>query len=228
MLKILIATTRRQLRETLRNSFAGTEFEIVEVTNDKELIRLLPAVQPNIVLIDAKTPTFEGVEICKEVRQYSDVPIILLIKRTELDIGIEALEIGADDFILKPLNTRELLARIKSLLKRLPSVQMTKRIEKIHYDNLDINFAKHKVVSYGREVCLTTKELNLLVMLAKSPNQAFPRMQLLEEVWGNEAHENTRTLDTHIKSIRQKLNVPADSTWRIATIWTIGYMFELN
>ena len=185
---------------------------------------------PNLILLDIMLPGLDGYEVCREIRRESKVPIIMLSAKTEVFDKVLGLELGADDYIIKPFDSKELVARVKAVLRRYteaPAPVEKKPDEKrVEYKDLIINLSNYEVIYKGKPVEMTPREIELLYFLASSPNQVFTRVQLLDHIWGYEYAGDTRTVDVHIKRIREKI---ADTDqWSIGTVWSVGYRFEVH
>ena len=185
---------------------------------------------PNLILLDIMLPGLDGYEVCREIRRESKVPIIMLSAKTEVFDKVLGLELGADDYIIKPFDSKELVARVKAVLRRYteaPAPVEKKPDEKrVEYKDLIINLSNYEVIYKGKPVEMTPREIELLYFLASSPNQVFTREQLLDHIWGYEYAGDTRTVDVHIKRIREKI---ADTDqWSIGTVWRVGYRFEVH
>ena len=185
---------------------------------------------PNLILLDIMLPGLDGYEVCREIRRESKVPIIMLSAKTEVFDKVLGLEVGADDYIIKPFDSKELVARVKAVLRRYteaPAPVEKKPDEKrVEYKDLIINLSNYEVIYKGKPVEMTPREIELLYFLASSPNQVFTREQLLDHIWGYEYAGDTRTVDVHIKRIREKI---ADTDqWSIGTVWSVGYRFEVH
>ena len=185
---------------------------------------------PNLILLDIMLPGLDGYEVCREIRRESKVPIIMLSAKTEVFDKVLGLELGADDYIIKPFDSKELVARVKAVLRRYteaPAPVEKKHDEKrVEYKDLIINLSNYEVIYKGNPVEMTPREIELLYFLASSPNQVFTREQLLDHIWGYEYAGDTRTVDVHIKRIREKI---ADTDqWSIGTVWSVGYRFEVH
>ena len=185
---------------------------------------------PNLILLDIMLPGLDGYEVCREIRRESKVPIIMLSAKTEVFDKVLGLELGADDYIIKPFDSKELVARVKAVLRRYteaPAPVEKKPDEKrVEYKDLIINLSNYEVIYKGKPVEMTPREIELLYFLASSPNQVFTREQLLDHIWGYEYAGDTRTVDVHIKRIREKI---ADTDqWSIGTVWSVGYRFEVH
>ena len=183
---------------------------------------------PNLILLDIMLPGLDGYEVCREIRRESKVPIIMLSAKTEVFDKVLGLELGADDYIIKPFDSKELVARVKAVLRRYteaPAPVEKKPDEKrVEYKDLIINLSNYEVIYKGKPVEMTPREIELLYFLASSPNQVFTREQLLDHIWGYEYAGDTRTVDVHIKRIREKI---ADTDqWSLGTVWSVGYRFE--
>ena len=202
---------------------------IVKVANngEKALKYLFESTAPDLILLDIMMPVLDGLEVCRQVRKISDIPIIMLTAKDEDDDRILGLEIGADDYITKPFNTREVVARVKAVLRRCGQVTV-RTGERLNYPDLMIDLSEYKVVAFGKNVTFTAKEMELLWCLASNPGLVFSRNQLLETIWGYTYYGDTRTVDTHIKRVRHKLDIPKDSPWDITTVWGVGYKFEVR
>ena len=185
---------------------------------------------PNLILLDIMLPGLDGYEVCREIRRESKVPIIMLSVKTEVFDKVLGLELGADDYIIKPFDSKELVARVKAVLRRYteaPAPVEKKPDEKrVEYKDLIINLSNYEVIYKGKPVEMTPREIELLYFLASSPNQVFTREQLLDHIWGYEYAGDTRTVDVHIKRIREKI---ADTDqWSIGTVSSVGYRFEVH
>ena len=185
---------------------------------------------PNLILLDIMLPGLDGYEVCREIRRESKVPIIMLSAKTEVFDKVLGLELGADGYIIKPFDSKELVARVKAVLRRYteaPAPVEKKPDEKrVEYKDLIINLSNYEVIYKGKPVEMTPREIELLYFLASSPNQVFTREQLLDHIWGYEYAGDTRTVDVHIKRIREKI---ADTDqWSIGTVWSVGYRFEVH
>lgn len=227
---ILIADDDEQIREILRIYFAKENFAVAEAIDGADALLKTQSLQPNLIILDLMMPVMDGFEVCKKVQQISSTPIIMLTARDEDDTRILGLEIGADDYITKPFNPKEVVARAKAVLRR---ANLKKNIDnndpkQLEFSGLTINLTDHTVVAFGENIILTAKEMEVLWYFAKNPGKVFSRANLLETVWGYSYEGDTRTVDTHIKRLRHKLAIPEDSLWDIKTVWGVGYKFEVN
>lgn len=225
---VLIADDEPQIREILSIYFKKEGFKVIEAADGAEALVQVQAGKPDIILLDIMMPVLDGLEVCKQVRKISDIPIIMLTAKDSDDDRILGLEIGADDYISKPFNTREVVARVKAVLRRTNASMSGQNKQVLEYPNLMINLSEYRVVAFGREITFTAKEMELLWCLASNPGIVFSRNQLLEKIWGYTYYGDTRTVDTHIKRVRHKLDIPPDSTWNIMTVWGVGYKFEVK
>ena len=200
------------------------------ICNDGEsAINAFDSFKPNLVLLDLMLPGIDGYQVCRELRATSQVPIIMLSAKGEVFDKVLGLEMGADDYMEKPFDSKELVARVKAVLRRYkPQTQETTESDDkvVRYPNLEINMTNYSVTYMGERVDMPPKEMELLYFLAASPNHVFTREQLLDQIWGYEYVGDTRTVDVHIKRLREKIN--DHDNWRIATIWGIGYKFEVQ
>ncbi|WP_371366751.1 Transcriptional regulatory protein SrrA [Sporomusa rhizae] len=224
---VLIVDDEQPIRELLALYLTREGFTVTEAADGAQALIKHQEKKPDLILLDIMMPVLDGLEVCRQIRKFSEIPIIMLTSRAEDDDRILGLDIGADDYVTKPFNPREVVARVKAVLRR-QSAPKEKPAEALSYPNLLIDMAKHTVIAFGEEVALANKEMELLWHLASHPGVAVSREQLLESVWDYSYCGDTRTVDTHIKRIRKKLGIPADSPWDIKTVWGIGYKFEVK
>ncbi len=199
------------------------------VYNGEDALREFELFRPNLILLDLMLPGMDGYQVCREIRQRSSVPIIMLSAKGEVFDKVLGLELGADDYIIKPFDSKELVARVKAVLRRYqpnPASQPKPSGKYVEYEDLIINLTNYSVVYCGKTVEMPPKELELLYFLASSPNQVFTREQLLDHIWGYEYIGDTRTVDVHIKRLREKIKDRGN--WSLATVWGIGYKFEVR
>ena len=183
------------------------------------------AVQPDLVMLDIMLPSMDGWSVCRKIRETSKVPIIMLTAKGELEDKVSGLEMGADDYITKPFETKEVLARIHAVLRRFGEEEQMEK--KLSFDRLVVNLDSYELLVDGKRVDTPPKELELLFHLASSPNRVFTRNQLLDEVWGFDYFGDSRTVDVHIKRLREKLE-GVSSQWSLKTVWGVGYKFEVT
>ena len=194
-----------------------------------EALKAFSVFQPNLILLDLMLPGMDGYQVCREIRKTSSTPIIMLSAKGEVFDKVLGLELGADDYIIKPFDSKELVARVKAVLRRThipPSLSVEKENNIVSHPDLEINMNNYSVIYMGKKIDIPPKELELLHFLASSPNQVFTREQLLDHIWGYEYMGDTRTVDVHIKRIREKMT--EHEHWALSTVWGIGYKFELK
>ncbi len=226
--KILIVDDDNNIAELISLYLVKECFE-TKICNDGEsAINTFDTFEPNLVLLDLMLPGIDGYQVCREIRTKSQVPIIMLSAKGEVFDKVLGLEMGADDYMEKPFDSKELVARVKAVLRRYkPQTQEAAPSDDkvVRYPDLEINMTNYSVTYMGERVDMPPKELELLYFLAASPNHVFTREQLLDQIWGYEYIGDTRTVDVHIKRLREKLS--DHDSWRLATIWGIGYKFEV-
>ena len=226
--KILIVDDDTNIAELISLYLTKECYETKMVHDGESALRELQSFQPNLILLDLMLPGMDGYQVCREVRTKSQVPIIMLSAKGEVFDKVLGLELGADDYIVKPFDTKELVARVKANLRRCQMVvsEPVKNSDAkiVEYPELIINQSNYSVLYRGRTVEMPPKELELLYFLASSPNQVFTREQLLDHIWGYEYIGDTRTVDVHIKRLREKIK--DHERWALSTVWGIGYKFE--
>lgn len=225
--RILIVDDDENIAKLISLYLTKEFFDTKIVTDGVSALKEQETWQPNLILLDLMLPGVDGYQVCREIRQRSKVPIIILSAKAEVFDKVLGLELGADDYIVKPFDTKELVARVRAVLRRfsVPAPEETKPQEKyIEFPDLIINLRNYSVIYRGEPVDMPPKELELLYFLASSPNQVFTREQLLDHIWGYEYMGDTRTVDVHIKRIREKIK--DNQYWSITTVWGIGYKFE--
>jgi two-component system OmpR family response regulator len=200
-------------------------FKVETVNNGTEGLKRFRELSPAMVLLDVMLPGMDGWQICREIREESDVPIIMLTAKGEVFDKILGLELGADDYLAKPFDTKELVARVKAVIRR--SIKQEDDSGEVSFDRLSVNLSNYSVVCDGKEIEMPPKEIELLYFLASHANKVFTREQLLEQVWGFDYFGDSRTVDVHIKRIREKLNVE-NVPWQVKTVWGVGYKFEVK
>lgn len=204
-------------------------FDTKIVHDGEAVLREFDTFAPNLILLDLMLPGMDGYQVCRELRQRSNVPIIMLSAKGEIFDKVLGLELGADDYMIKPFDSKELVARVKAVLRRFQPDKGDKEKPKgkiVEYPDLVVNQTNYSVLYKGQTVDMPPKELELLYFLASSPNQVFTREQLLDHIWGYEYIGDTRTVDVHIKRLREKIKDHAN--WSLATVWGIGYKFEVK
>lgn len=231
--KILIVDDDENIAELISLYLAKECFDTMMVHDGMDAISAFDTYQPNLILLDLMLPGIDGYQVCREIRGKSNVPIIMLSAKGEVFDKVLGLELGADDYIIKPFDSKELVARVRAVLRRYqtqPAVQQTTTSQNqgkcVEYPGIIINLTNYSVMVDGKNVEMPPKELELLYFLAASPNQVFTREQLLDQLWGYEYIGDTRTVDVHIKRLREKIK--DHPTWKISTVWGIGYKFEVK
>lgn len=224
-LKIMVVDDDTNIAELISLYLNKEGYETKEVYNGREALQVFPAYAPHLVLLDLMLPEIDGYQVCREIRKSSNVPIIMLTAKGEVFDKVLGLELGADDYMVKPFDTKELVARVKAVLRRYDNkdVSVTGQIV---FPNITVNPSTYIVTYHGKELEMPPKEFELLNFLAQHPNQVFTREQLLDNIWGYEYVGDTRTVDVHVKRLREKIK--DKPTWRIATVWGIGYKFEVK
>ena len=222
--KILIVEDEANIRELLRLYLEREGYTVLEAENGVEGIKKWKSDKPDMLLLDVMMPVMDGWEVCREIRAESDVPIIMLTAKGETADRVSGLEMGADDYIVKPLEMPEVIARVRAVFRRIAPDDAP---EKLSFDNLVIDKQAYDLVIKGKRVDAPPKEIELLYFLASSPNRVFTRAQLLDEVWGFDYFGDSRTVDVHIKRLREKLEGVSDQ-WRLKTVWGVGYKFEVS
>ena len=220
--KILIVEDEANIRELLRLYLEREGYAVIEAENGVEGIKLWKSEKPDMLLLDVMMPVMDGWAVCKEIRAESDVPIIMLTAKGETADRVSGLEMGADDYIVKPLEMPEVIARVRAVFRRMAPDDAP---EKLSFDNLVIDKQAYDLVIKGKRVDAPPKEIELLYYLASSPNRVFTRAQLLDDVWGFDYFGDTRTVDVHVKRLREKLEGASDK-WELKTVWGVGYKFE--
>lgn len=230
--KILIVDDDANIAELISLYLAKECFDTLIVYDGEEAIHQFRQYQPNLILLDLMLPGIDGYEVCREVRKTSSIPIIMLSAKGEIFDKVLGLELGADDYMIKPFDSKELVARVKAVLRRTTAASSTPDLltdevgDYVSYPDLIINQTNYSVTYYQETIEMPPKELELFYFLASHPNQVFTREQLLDHIWGYEYIGDTRTVDVHIKRLREKIK---DHTmWRLSTVWGIGYKFEVR
>lgn len=220
--KILIVEDEANIRELLRLYLEREGYTVLEAENGVEGIKKWKSDKPDMLLLDVMVPVMDGWAVCREIRAESDVPIIMLTAKGETADRVSGLEMGADDYIVKPLEMPEVIARVRAVFRRMAPDDAP---EKLSFDNLVIDKQAYDLVIKGKRVDAPPKEIELLYFLASSPNRVFTRAQLLDDVWGFDYFGDTRTVDVHVKRLREKLEGVSDK-WELKTVWGVGYKFE--
>ena len=231
--RILIVDDDANIAELISLYLTKECFETQIVGDGEEALKVFPTFRPNLILLDLMLPGIDGYQVCRELRATSQVPIIMLSAKGEIFDKVLGLELGADDYMIKPFDSKELVARVKAVLRRYQTAPQTasssatdQHGEFVEYPDLIVNLTNYSVTCDGHSVDMPPKELELLYFLAASPNQVFTREQLLDQIWGYEYIGDTRTVDVHIKRLREKIK--DHPSWSLSTVWGIGYKFETH
>lgn len=227
--KILIVDDDNNIAELISLYLTKECFETLIVNDGENALTAFFRFKPDLILLDLMLPGIDGYQVCREIRRENNTPIIMLSAKGEIFDKVLGLELGADDYMIKPFDSKELVARVKAVLRRYTATQSNDTPEKpsgeyIEYPDLIINLSNYSVIYMGKPVDMPPKELELLYFLATSPNQVFTREQLLDHIWGYEYVGDTRTVDVHIKRLREKIH--DHEKWSIDTVWGVGYKFE--
>lgn len=223
--KMLVVDDDTNICELLR-LYLEKEGYVVKIVNDGvSAINAFKQENPDLTLLDIMIPKLDGWQVCREIRKFSDKPIIMLTAKGETFDKVLGLELGADDYVTKPFDTKEVVARIKAVLRRTAPASDTSDVKEVNYDKLSINLTNYEMKVNGVSVDTPPKELELIYHLASNPNRVFTRDQLLDEVWGFDYYGDSRTVDVHIKRLREKLEGVSDK-WELKTVWSVGYKFE--
>lgn len=227
--KILIVDDDENIAELISLYLTKECFDTMMVHDGEKALTAFDTYHPNLILLDLMLPGIDGYQVCREIRAHSDIPVIMLSAKGEVFDKVLGLELGADDYIMKPFDSKELVARVKAVLRRYQAVPKSDAASSekgkcVEYPGIIINLTNYSVIVDGQNVDMPPKELELLYFLAASPNQVFTREQLLDQIWGYEYIGDTRTVDVHIKRLREKIK--DHSEWSLATVWGIGYKFE--
>ncbi len=226
--KILIVDDDENIAELISLYMTKECFETMMVHDGESALKAVESFEPNLMLLDIMLPGIDGYQVCREIRNRRNLPIIMLSAKGEVFDKVLGLELGADDYIEKPFDSKELVARVKAVLRRYrntPAESGNEGPECVEYTDLKVNRTDYSVIYRGANIDMPPKELELLYFLAASPNHVFTREQLLDQIWGYECVGDTRTVDVHIKRLREKLGDHQE--WKISTIWGIGYKFEV-
>lgn len=223
--RILIADDDSNIAELISLYLIKEGYDTMIASDGKEALEKFKTYDPHLMILDVMMPELDGYGVCREIRQNSTTPIIMLTAKGETFDKVLGLELGADDYVVKPFDTKELVARVKAVLRRMEKPEVNSK--KISYEGIVVNISNYSVSYMGENVEMPPKELELLYFLASHPNQVFTREQLLNQIWGYEYYGDTRTVDVHIKRIREKLGAEEDHvSWSIKTVWGVGYKFE--
>lgn len=224
--KILVVDDEANICDMLRIYLENEGYEVKTASDGAEGISYFKMYEPDLVLLDIMLPQKDGWQVCREIREMSSKPVIMITAKGDVFDKVLGLELGADDFVVKPFDMKELSARIKAVLRRYYAHDNQQNDEVIKFDNIEISFDKYELKLRGERVDIPPKELQLLYFLASNYNHVFTRDQLLDKVWGFDYLGDSRTVDVHVKRLREKLEGVSDK-WLLKTVWGVGYKFEL-
>ena len=229
--KILVVDDDINICELLRLYIEKEGYEVVIANDGGQAITKFKTEKPNLVMLDIMLPVLDGWQVCREIRKTSQCPIIMLTAKGEVFDKVLGLEIGADDYVVKPFETKEIVARIKAVLRRvndtLPASEVQSSKKEVSYENLVINLTNYELRVKDEQIDTPPKEMELIYYLASNPNRVFTRDQLLDEVWGFDYYGDSRTVDVHVKRLREKLE-GVSNKWALKTVWGVGYKFEVK
>ena len=226
-ISVLIVEDDRNIAELLQLYLEKEGYAVTVALDGGQGLAKFHAVQPDIVLLDVMMPVMDGWAVCKAIRAESAVPVIMLTAKSETDDKVAGLRAGADDYITKPFEMKEVLARIEAVLRRSPALPTETNARRLSFDNLVIDMDSFELTVSGKKVEAPPKEMELLYFLASSPNRVYTRNQLLDEVWGFDYFGDSRTVDVHVKRLREKLEGVSEA-WCLKTVWGVGYKFEVT
>lgn len=226
-IKVLVIDADQSSAELLRICLEKEGYAVACAPDGEDGLAKFAGFKPDAVLLDAVLPRIDGWQVCREIRKRSALPLIFVTSKSEVFDRVLGLELGADDYIVKPFDGKEVIARIKAVLRRADPRKTDDKQSEVHYDGLDIDMNRYELKVRGRVTDTPPKELELLFYLASHPNTVFNRDQLLDEIWGFEYYGGSRTIDVHIKRLRDKLD-GVSRQWSLETVWSVGYKFALN
>ena len=224
-IKILVVDDEKNICELIRLYLEKEGYEVLLAFDGDQALSIFKNEAPSLVLLDIMLPKKDGLAVCREIRQVSNIPVIMLTAKGETFDKVLGLELGADDYIVKPFENKELVARIKAVLRRYDSAPAPD-MKEVVYPGLIVNQTNYEMKINGKQIDIPPKELEVLYFLCSNPNQVFTREQLLDKVWGFDYYGDTRTVDVHIKRLREKLG--ENPHWQLKTVWGVGYKFEVN
>ncbi len=223
--RALVVEDDANIAELLRLYLGRDGFEVMLVSDGARAEKSFDLFTPDLVLLDIMLPGKDGWQVCREIRKISNVPIIMITAKGETIDKVIGLELGADDYIVKPFDAKEVIARINAVTRRVGTGMAEPEEKEVHYDKLSVNMDSYELKVNGKNIDTPPKELELLYYLASNPNRVYTRDQLLDEVWGFEYYGDSRTIDVHIKRLREKLEGISEK-WTLKTVWGVGYKFE--
>lgn len=222
--KILVVDDDNNICELLRLYLEKEGYEVMLAHNGGDAVKMFQELSPDLMILDIMLPVLDGWQVCREVRKFSEKPIIMLTAKGETFDKVLGFELGADDYVVKPFDAKEVMARVKAVLRRSGSAEKSD-VKEVRYDKLIINLTNYELTVDGKKVDTPPKELELIYHLASNPNRVFTRDQLLDEVWGFDYYGDSRTVDVHVKRLREKLEGVSDK-WELKTVWSVGYKFD--
>ncbi len=225
-ISVLVAEDDHNIAQLLQLYLEKEGYEVTVTYDGGQCLEAFQKIQPDMVLLDIMMPIMDGWEVCKQIRTESQTPIIMLTAKSEIANKVQGLKAGADDYITKPFEMREVLARIEAVLRRSTGVATEKKARRLTFDKLVIDMDAFELTVDGKKVDTPPKEMELLYYLASSPNRVYTRNQLLDEVWGFDYFGDSRTVDVHVKRLREKLEGISEN-WGVRTVWGVGYKFEV-
>ena len=223
--KILVVDDDSNICELLRLYLEKEGYAVKIVNDGVSAVNAFKQESPDLMILDIMLPKLDGWQVCREIRKFSDKPIIMLTAKGETFDKVLGLELGADDYMTKPFDTKEMVARIKAVLRRTGAAAAADAVKEVNFENLTVNLTNYEMKVNGTPVDTPPKELELIYNLASNPNRVFTRDQLLDEVWGFDYYGDSRTVDVHVKRLREKLEGVSDK-WELKTVWGVGYKFE--
>ncbi|MEE1144456.1 MAG: response regulator transcription factor [Acutalibacteraceae bacterium] len=225
-IKVLVVDDDNNICEYLRLYLEKEDFEVLVCHDGTQALDKFQKFNPAIILLDVMMPNLDGWQTCRELRKISDVPVIMITAKGETFDKVLGLEIGADDYIVKPFEAKEVIARVKAVLRR-SNTQSDESVKRVEYDKLTVNLTNYEMTVDGKQVDTPPKELELIFHLASNPDKVYTRDQLLDEVWGFDYYGDSRTVDVHVKRLREKLE-GVSPEWSLETVWGRGYKFKTN
>lgn len=225
--KILVVDDDSNICELLRLYLEKEGYAVKIVNDGVSAVNAFKQESPDLMILDIMLPKLDGWQVCREIRKFSDKPIIMLTAKGETFDKVLGLELGADDYMTKPFDTKEMVARIKAVLRRTGAAAAADAVKEVNFENLTVNLTNYEMKVNGTPVDTPPKELELIYHLASNPNRVFTRDQLLDEVWGFDYYGDSRTVDVHVKRLREKLEGVSDK-WSLKTVWGVGYKFEAD
>ncbi|MDO4866509.1 MAG: response regulator transcription factor [Clostridia bacterium] len=226
--RILLVDDDPNIRQLVNLYLEKEGFEVSMADRGDEALKQFKSAPPNLMLLDVMLPGMDGWQVLREARKVSNIPIIMLTAKDEVFDKVLGLELGADDYLAKPFDMKELVARIKAVIRRYQAPEAPEGSRELVFPGLTVNIGQYAVTFLGKELEMPPKELELLYFLASHPNQVFTREQLLEQVWGYDYFGDSRTVDVHVKRLREKLGEGEQMGWQIKTVWGVGYKFEVK